>query len=92
MLHPTKVGYIIFLGQYVSQNNNVLQNWKVRQKFVFNSRLLGVDHPNGIHDVLSWETSFKFLNETSSSNTALLFHSFYYIQTIQSGNITQKIC
>jgi hypothetical protein len=43
---------------------------------VLNIRLLGVDHSNGIHDVLSWEMSFKFLNETSSSNIALLFHRF----------------
>ncbi len=59
---------------------------------MLNIRLLGVDHPNGIHDVLSWETSFKFLNETSSSNITLLFHWFYYIQTIQFGNITQTTC
>ncbi len=43
---------------------------------MLNIRLLGVDHSNGIHDVLSWEMSFKFLNETSSSNIALLFHRF----------------
>jgi len=32
MLHPTKVGYTIFLGQYVSQNNNVLSKLKGEPK------------------------------------------------------------
>jgi hypothetical protein len=30
--HPIKVGYIIVLGQYVSQNNNVLSKLKIMPK------------------------------------------------------------
>jgi hypothetical protein len=53
---------------------------------------LGVNHPIGIHYVLSLETPLKFLTETSSNNIALLFHNFYCIQPIQSRNIIQTTC
>jgi hypothetical protein len=71
------------------------QNWKLCQKIVLSFRLhveLGVNHPNGIHDVLNWEMSFKFLNNTNSSSITLLFHNFYCIQLIQSRNIIQSTC
>jgi len=56
MPHRTKARYTIVLGQYASQNNNVFLNLKVVPKNCVELQVaprIGVNHPNGIHDVLS---------------------------------------
>ncbi len=67
------------------------QNGKLRHELILTFRLhqkLRINHTSDIHNILSRESMFKFLNEASNCNIVLLFHNFNCIQPIKSKNTT----